>query len=301
MLEIHSVQKIARRVGRRVGLERPPDIQIRPILVRILERFFQIDRPESRGHLCRGLNDRQGRAEILPPQQIGVKGGKKEIFDILFTRIVTLNLEIVDPTVPASGRQRQSGRRLRIIRDQYPGLGCFPRRVCGNELLGVFIGIEPAHPSSRLAEKRRRTRQLVVQARPKAGMQLLRLGQPQVDVECVKGLAVGQPGFGLPTAQRAHCFGQRVRDDLVLDRPEQHAANRDHKGDQDKNQQRRNKRQRPQLLAAQCPRQTALERRSIGGSHHSRLIGHSAPSTTRMTLSAVRCRIFITSWYSGSL
>ena len=58
----------------------------------------------------------------------------------------------------------------------------------------------------------------------------------------------GLTAFGIPLLKGDDRARQRFRNDLVLDRPEQHVGNRHDEGQENEKQQRRDQHQRPHLL-----------------------------------------------------
>src|SRR5690606_5111394 len=85
----------------------------------------------------------------------------------------------------------------------------------------------------------------------------------------------------VPAPEGPHRIGQRVVDDLVLDRTEQHVRDRRDEGDEHEDQQWRDQRQCTELLAAPRAREALLQRCPVGGLHRAGLGGVAPRSPVR--------------------
>ena len=174
---------------------------------------------------------------------------------------------------------RQGGFGLGRREDRRPDRRVLPARVdAGKSLFSLLADLVGA--ASGGAKDGGDAGVFVVEARAELGVVLFLGGDLEIEVQRLKdGFAGNFLAIGVPVLQRDDGARQRVADDLVFDRAEQHVRDRRDEGHEDEDQKRRDQHQRADLLAPQRARQTFLQRRAIGSQHRAVLgdVAHRSP------------------------
>ena len=189
------------------------------------------------------------------------------------------------------GFRRARQAVLHLVVDPETGTGIFGA-LCLGKPVGIAHELGPERPvapdlvqrvelvfvdfchvfdiAAGLAKERGNPGFLVVEPRAEARVLLAFGSDEQVHEHRVEDGFTGGFARGVfPVVQSLDRAGQRIGDDVVFHRAEQHVRDGRDEGDQDKDQKRRDEHEGAHLLPPQRPSQRGLEGPAVGGKHRS--------------------------------